>query len=76
MQHIQVLLLVDILQLGMPQAHLGGLVIELVFTPGEVEAIRGRAGPPGHEHALHAGVVARAVAAKLPGVEGQVGNFP
>ncbi|MCY1440593.1 hypothetical protein D9M71_568760 [compost metagenome] len=76
MDHVQVLLLVDILKLGIPKAHLRGLVIELVLAAGEVETVRSGVGASAHEQALHAGVVTRAVAAKLAGIEGQVLDFP
>ncbi|MNN53325.1 hypothetical protein D3C81_1680700 [compost metagenome] len=76
MDDVEVLLLVDIFKLGVPKAHLSGLVIELILAPGEVEAVGGCVRAPSHEQAFHAGVVARAVAAHLAGVEGQVFNLP
>ncbi|CAI8959709.1 hypothetical protein EMIT0357P_60090 [Pseudomonas marginalis] len=72
---VEVLLLVDIGQLGVPHADLGALVVEGVFAAAEVEAIGGERGFAVHEHVFHARVVARAVAAKLAAVEGQAGDF-
>ncbi|MNS38878.1 hypothetical protein D3C72_711430 [compost metagenome] len=76
MDHIQVLLLVDVFELGVPKAHLCGLVVELVLAPGEVESIRGRSWAPSHEHVIHAGIITRAVAPELAGVERKVFHFP
>ncbi len=67
MQQLEIVLLVDVFQTGMPGAHLG-LGAKLVFAAGEVEAVGADAGV---EHIVHAAVVARAVLPHLPAIERQ-----
>ena len=69
--HLQVLLLVDVLQLGIPQPDQRALLIEGVFTPDKVEAIGRDRGVALHEHVLHARIVTRAVFAELAAIEAQ-----
>ncbi|MNZ49631.1 hypothetical protein D3C78_674060 [compost metagenome] len=73
---LQVLLLVDVLQLGAPQADQGAVLIEAIFAADEVEAVGGGLGVGEQRHVFHARVVARAVLAELAAVEGQAGDFP
>ena len=72
---VDILLLVDIGQFGVPQADLGALVVEAVFAAAEVETVGGERGFAVHEHVFHARVVAWAVATKLAAKEGQAGDF-
>ena len=72
---LQVLLAVDVLQLGVPQAEQAAFAIEAIFAAGEIEAVGSGGWPAEQRHVLHACVVARAVAAELAGVEGQAGDL-
>ncbi|MNE42144.1 hypothetical protein D3C80_1362510 [compost metagenome] len=72
MAQLQVLLLVHILQRRIPQPDQGAVLIELVLATNKVEAVRHATAVA---HVVHAGVVARAVAAELPAIQGQPGNL-
>ncbi|MNM49960.1 hypothetical protein D3C81_609800 [compost metagenome] len=72
---LQVLLLVDVLQLGAPQADQGAIFIEAIFAADEVEAVGGSLGVGEQRHVFHARIIARAVLAELAAVEGQAGDF-
>lgn len=72
---MQVLLAVDVLQLGVPQAEQAAFAIEAIFAAGEIEAVGSGGWQAEQRHVLHACVVARAVAAELAGVEGQAGDL-
>ena len=73
--HVDVLLAVDVLELGIPQANQRALVVEGVFAAGEVEPVGGEGGAAIERHVFHAGVVARAVATELAGIQGQPGDL-
>jgi len=72
---VDVALLVNVAQFGVPQADLGALVIEAVFAAAEVEPVGGECRFAVHEHVFHARVVARAVATELAAVKGQAGDL-
>ncbi len=72
---VHVLLAVDVLEFGVPQADLGALVVEGVFAALEVEAVGGKRRFSGHRHIAHAAVVTGAVGAELAAVERQAGDF-
>lgn len=75
MLQLQVLLAVDVLQLGVPQAEQGAFAVEAIFATDEIETVGSGGWPAEQRHVLHACVVARAVAAQLAGVEGQAGDL-
>ncbi|MNE30735.1 hypothetical protein D3C80_1242670 [compost metagenome] len=75
MHQVEVLLVVDVLEFGVPQTDHRALVVEAVFATGKVEAVGGEGRPAVHRHVFHARVIARAVAAELPGIQGQAGDF-
>ena len=72
--HLQVLLLVDVLELGIPQADHRAFFVEGVFTADKVEAIGCDSRFALHKHVVHARVVARAVFAELPAIQRQAIN--
>ncbi len=71
MQQVEELLLVDVLQFRVPDAYLSTLVVEDILAAAEVEAVRSECASPVQRHVFHARVVARAVAAELPAIQGQ-----
>ncbi|MNG05966.1 hypothetical protein D3C84_891840 [compost metagenome] len=75
MHQLDELLLVDVLQLGIPQAHQGAVAVEAVLAADEVEAVGGEGGPAVHGHVFHARVIAWAVAAELAAIKGQAVDF-
>jgi len=75
MHQVEVLLAVDVFELGVPQADHGALVVEGIFTAAEVEAVGGEGRAAVERHVFHARVVARAVAAELAGIQGQALDF-
>ncbi|MNO98766.1 hypothetical protein D3C76_905200 [compost metagenome] len=73
---VEILLLIDIAEFGIPDADLGAFVVEGVFAAAEVESVRGEGGRFAvHEHVFHARIVARAVLAELPAIERQAADF-
>ncbi|MNN52837.1 hypothetical protein D3C81_1675580 [compost metagenome] len=75
MHQVDVLLTVDVLELGIPQADHRALVVEGIFATAEVETIGGERRPPIERHVFHAGIVARAVGAELTRIQGQALDF-
>ena len=69
------MLLIDVFELGVPQADLGAFFIEAVITASKVEAVRGKCAFAVERHLFHARIVARAVGAELATIEVQPGDF-
>jgi hypothetical protein len=68
---VEVLLLVDVAEFGVPHTDQRALVVEGVFAAAEVEAVGSERATAVHRHVFHARVIARAVAAELAAVDGQ-----
>ncbi|MNM72885.1 hypothetical protein D3C81_845900 [compost metagenome] len=73
---VEVLLLIDVAEFGVPHADLGAFFVEGIFAAAEVETV----GAEGrrfavHEHVFHARIVARTVLAELTAVERQATDF-
>ncbi len=71
MQQVEKLLLVDVLQLRVPDTYLGTLVVEDILAAAEVEAIGRERASAVHRHVFHACIVARAIATELPAIQRQ-----